>query len=240
MDVDAFETDGGTRLSAVTAEEMRSVDRVAVDTVGLPLLSMMENAGRNLATVVETRRGDEPVVVFAGAGGNGGGGLACARHLSNRGVPVTVVLDRDPEELAGAPERQHQVLEAAGVAVREEPPTRVSASVAVDALVGYGLSEALGGRPAELANACGDAEHVVALDVPSGVDATTADVPGPAVDADTTLTLALPKTGLGANAGELRLGDIGIPAAVYADLGIPYESPFGDGPIVSVRATRTD
>jgi NAD(P)H-hydrate epimerase len=225
VDPNAFETADGTPLTAVTAEEMAAVDRIATETVGLPLYSMMENAGRNLASVVRKRRGERLVVVFAGGGGNGGGGFACVRHLLNRGVPVTVVADRPASETTGAAGTQRRILETSGVAVRSEPPS-LDGRLAVDALVGYGLSEALRGTAADLAAACNDADAVVSLDVPTGVNATTGAVPGVAVDADATLTLALPKTGLGPNGGELLLGDIGIPASVYERLEIPYQQPF--------------
>lgn len=241
MDTDAFETRTGHSLTAVTAAEMREVDRVATEDVCLPLLSMMENAGRNLARVVSHRRDDRRVVVFAGAGGNGGGGLAAARHLTNRDVPVTVVLDRDPETLSGATATQHRVLEAMDVPVRidGDAPDTVGDTVAVDALVGYGLTEALRGTAADLAARCNEADAVVSLDVPTGVNATTGEVPGPAVDADVTLTLALPKTGLGPNAGALLLGDIAIPAAVYDTVDVPYRNPFEDY-VVPIRRTAED
>jgi NAD(P)H-hydrate epimerase len=225
VEPNAFETPGGVELTAVTAEEMRAVDRVATETVGLPLLSMMENAGRNLAGVVEKRREGRRVVVFAGGGGNGGG------------VPVAVVLDRDPASLSGATATQHRVLDAMEVPVRRADDDRDAGVVAVDALVGYGLTEALRGRAAELAVACNDAATVVSLDVPTGVNATTGEVPGPAVEADATLTLALPKTGLGPNAGDLLLGDIGIPAAVYEELDVQYRNPFEEY-VVRIRRTE--
>ncbi len=228
MDTNAFETTDGTPVTAVTAEEMRAVDRVATETVGLPLLSMMENAGRNLAAVVRKRRDGRPVVVFAGAGGNGGGGLACARHLANHGVPVSVVVDRSPTELTGATGTQYGILDAMDVSVLEAVLASTDDTLTVDTLVGYGLSDALCGRTADLARVCTDAETVVSLDVPSGVDATTGEALGSAVDADTTLTLALPKTGLGSNAGDLLLGDLGIPAVVYGELDIPYQNPFAN------------
>jgi len=235
MEPDAFETGAGATLTAVTAGEMRDVDRVATEDVGLALLSMMENAGRDLAAVAAERRGDRRVVVLAGSGGNGGGGLACARHLADRGVPVSVVLDRPPGELSGATATQQGVLAAMDVPVGRAVPDGIADALAVDAVVGYGLSGALRGRPAALVAAAGVAPAVVSLDVPSGVDATTGEVPGPAIDADATLTLALPKTGLGPNAGELLLGDIGIPAAVYDALEIPYRDPFGDAYVVPIR-----
>jgi len=238
-----FETPDGRRVPAVTADEMREVDRVAVEEVGVDLLMMMENAGRTLATLARDLHGDRgdspadspaddaaPVVVLAGAGGNGGGGLCAARHLLNHGIPVEVVLDRPPADLSGAAATQWHVLDEMGVEPADE--RAVAGAFAVDALVGYGLSEAPRGRAADLIEACDGAARVLALDVPSGVDATTGDHPGVAVDADHTLTLALPKTGLtAAGVGDLSLADIAIPATVYERVGIDYESPFdgGDG-----------
>jgi NAD(P)H-hydrate epimerase len=97
VDDTIFETGDGDAVTAVTAEEMRAVDRVAVEEFGVDLLQMMENAGRTLALAARERRASEPVAVVAGDGGNGGGGLACARHLANHSIPVAVALDREPD-----------------------------------------------------------------------------------------------------------------------------------------------
>jgi NAD(P)H-hydrate epimerase len=100
----------------VTADEMRDVDRVAVEDVGLQLLQMMENAGRTLAWHVPAlEEGD--VIIVAGNGGNGGGGLTCARHLANRCVSVRVVLDRPSGELGGAAAHQWHILDEMGVPI---------------------------------------------------------------------------------------------------------------------------
>lgn len=229
MKPDAFETPGGTSVAAVTAAEMRAVDRVATEDVGLDLLVMMENAGRTLAAVVRDRTAGT-VTVLAGGGGNGGGGLAGARHLANAGVSVDVVLDRPAAALEGAAARQHGVLESMGVSVAAGPERVGEADVVVDALVGYGLEGPLSGAAADLVEAvrATDAD-VVCLDVPSGLDATTGGAAGEVVRADCVLTLALPKTGLVGYEGRLLLADIGIPAVVYDRLGVPYESPFRDG-----------
>lgn len=218
-----FRTIDGTRVPAVTAEEMAEVDRVAVETVGLPLVAMMENAGRSLARTAHELP-DGPVVVLAGGGGNGGGGLAAARHLHNHGVAVTVVIDREPTTLDGATAIQWDILREGGVPTRTSGEPDVadlmgSAAVTVDALVGYGLAGAPRGRTADLIGAVGDdAETVVSLDVPSGVEATSGDRPGGSVTPDLTLTLALPKTGLDDRVGDLLLADIGIPAVAYDHL----------------------
>lgn len=221
----AFRTSDGTLIPAVSAAEMREIDRVAVD-IGIGVRWMMEHAGRTLAeTAAEFARecGCDRVTVLAGDGGNGGGGLCAARHLLNRGCEVDVVLDRPVSELSGATADHWKVLDAMGVDPTDTPE---HPGVVIDALVGYGLSGALRGRAADLVGRL-DAP-VLALDVPSGVDATTGEQPGPAVDPDRTLTLALPKTGL-ADGGDLLLADIGIPRTVYERVGIEGPvRPFGE------------
>lgn len=212
---------GGREVPAVTADEMRAVDEAAVDA-GLDLPVMMENAGRDLAAAARAFDPDH-AAILAGAGGNGGGGLAAARHLLNHGVDVAVVLDRVPGDLSGAPATQWRLLDAMGVARRESVP---DADLVVDALVGYGLTAAPRGRVADLVEAANAADApVLSLDVPTGVDATTGERPGVAVEPDRTLTLALPKTGL-RGVAPLELGDIGIPPFVFAEAGVAYESPF--------------
>ncbi|WP_416838299.1 NAD(P)H-hydrate epimerase [Haloferax sp. DFSO52] len=225
-----FETTDGVSVPAVTADQMRSVDRVAVEDVGLALLQMMEHAGRNLAEVARDAADGGSIVVLAGDGGNGGGGICAARHLANGGADVTLVVDRPDDELTGAAARQRRILAATDANVVTSSHASASihdAAVVVDALVGYGLSGALRGTAASLVETTADANVVVSLDVPSGVDATTGDAPGVAVEPDTTLTLALPKTGLArAAVGDLLLADIGIPRGVYDILDIDYTDPF--------------
>ncbi|WP_435064653.1 NAD(P)H-hydrate epimerase [Halobaculum sp. EA56] len=239
MGRDSFRTVDGRVATAVTADEMREVDRVAVEEVGLAVLQMMEHAGRAFAWHVRDARGsrradgaDDEVVVLAGDGGNGGGGLVCARRLANRGVPVRVVLDRPTADLTGVAEHQHRILDAMGVPVAagvDALPAADDAVVVADALVGYGLSGALRSPAREyVERANASPGPVVSLDVPSGLDATTGEAAGPAVVPDRTVTLALPKTGLDAVGGRLFLADLTIPATVYDRLGIDYRYPFGD------------
>lgn len=238
----SFRTDDGIELPAVTAEEMREVDRVAVDEFGLGVLQMMENAGRSLAThaMEMLSEGAGRVAVLAGSGGNGGGGLCCARHLRNHGVGVDLVLDRPPARLAGAAASQFRVLAESGakpVPEKDVPRAVGGAAVIVDALTGYGLKGAPRGRVAELieiANQSGG--RILSLDVPSGVNATTGDALGGAIRPERTLTLALPKTGLARVSSELYVADIGIPAEVYERLGIQVGPFFGDRYSVRVNA----
>jgi NAD(P)H-hydrate epimerase len=229
-----FWTEDGRPVPAVTAEQMREVDRIAMEDFGLGILQMMENAGRNLAQNVIDMLGatKAEVAVLAGAGGNGGAGLCCARHLHNRGFRVWVVLDRGEAALRGAASNQLQILQAAGL--QPAGPTQTEAAIrraglVVDALIGYSLRGAPRGKVADLIRLCNQyAARVLSLDVPSGLNATTGEAPGVVVRPERTLTLALPKTGLQAVPGDLYLADIGIPPEVYLPLGLSFEPFFGD------------
>jgi NAD(P)H-hydrate epimerase len=235
-----FRTTEGVPIPAVTAEQMREVDRIAVEDFGLGILQMMENAGRNLAGNVMEMMGGSfgEVTVLAGAGGNGGGGLCSARHLHNRGYKVNLVLDREASALGDAAANQLRILQAAGLQAvapsgAEEAIRR--ADVVVDALIGYSLRGAPRCRAAELIELCNtlrlqseQAKRVLSLDVPSGLNATTGETPGAVVHPDRTLTLALPKAGLAAISSELYVADIGIPPEAYQPLGLSFE-PFFRG-----------
>src|SRR5712691_3209563 len=97
-----FRTEDGIPVPAVTADQMRVIDRIAIEETGPNLFQMMENAGRNLAALtidlLEANWQQAQIVVLAGTGGNGGGGICAARHLANHRANVTLVL-ADPEAL---------------------------------------------------------------------------------------------------------------------------------------------
>lgn len=234
-----FVTNGGVRVAAVTAETMREIDRLAVHETGPNLFQMMENAGRSLALLALDVLGahwpNSRVVVLAGAGGNGGGGICAARHLANRGVDITLVLS-DPDRLGEVPATQRKVFSS--TRGREGKPPTTPPDLILDALIGYGLREVPRGRTAELiAWADASGAPVVSLDVPSGMDATTGIRPGLSVQPTATLTLALPKTGLvvAVGRGDLWLADLGIPRATFERAGVAYVDPFG--PHYRVRLT---
>lgn len=222
-------------LPAITADQMREVDRVMIDDLGIRLLQMMENAGRNLAELAQSRYHPADCTVVAGPGGNGGGGLVAARHLHNRGVDVTVVLDE--RDLGEVPAHQLAILRRMGVPVSQRA---APASLLVDAMIGYSLR----GDPREPAAgwihwANGQPSPTLALDLPSGLDATTGRVGNPCIVADATLTLALPKVGLHVApevVGELFAADISVPPAVYEPLGLHLSAPFALGSILRVTA----
>ena len=228
-----FRTEQGFSVPSVTAEQMREVDRIATAEFGLGILQMMENAGRTLAqNVLEMLDAEEgPVAVLAGSGGNGGGGLCCARHLHNRGVDVRIILSKEEAAMAGPALHQLRILRAAGLHPEGEGSVHtvlLQSKIAVDALIGYSLRGAPRSRAAALIAACNErAARILSLDVPSGLDATTGQAPGQAIVPERTLTLALPKSGLGTVQGELYLADIGIPPTVYRRLGLRVAPLFG-------------
>src|SRR5260370_8705040 len=98
-----FALASGEPVPAVSTGQMREVDRSMPEDFGIDLARMMENAGRNLADLAQRLFAPRTVIVLAGPGGNGGGGLAGARHLHNRGIPVSVVLAGGPLAPAPAP-----------------------------------------------------------------------------------------------------------------------------------------
>jgi NAD(P)H-hydrate epimerase len=218
-------------VPALTADQMREVDRAMVDDVHIELVQMMENAGRSLAGLALARFAPASVTVLAGPGGNGGGGLAASRHLVNRGCTVCVVLS-EPDSLTAVPAHQADILARMGVAIATAP---APADLVLDALIGYSLRGDPTGRAAELIEwANQQPAPVLALDAPSGLDVTTGTAGTPCIRAAATLTLALPKVGLiGAPAvGELYLADISVPAVVYQQLGLPPPHLFRDDAVI--------
>jgi NAD(P)H-hydrate epimerase len=220
-------------IVAISADQMREVDRAMIEDVHIELLQMMENAGRNLADLAVARFGPSSVVVLAGPGGNGGGGLVAARHLANRGVDVAVALSHAAQDMTRVPAHQLDIVSRMGISTGEPE----AATLIIDALIGYSLHGDPRGRSAELIDwANNQAAPILALDTPSGLDVTTG-VPGvPCVRAAATMTLALPKLGLyqATEVGQLYLADISVPPLVYERMGLSVGSLFRDGPLLEI------
>lgn len=221
-------------MPAVTAAQMRQVDRIAMEETGPNLFQMMENAGRTLALLALEMLGKNwqqaQIVVLAGSGGNGGGGICAARHLANRGAAVTLCLAAT-DRLGDVPAFQRKIFQGtAGKEVERKALGRGAADCILDALIGYSLHAAPRGPVAALVQWANGADApILSLDVPSGVDATTGETPGDFIQPELTMTLALPKTGLSPErTGDLVLADIGIPAETYRRMGLVYRAPFGD------------
>ncbi len=214
-------------MRILTAGEMREVDRRAISELGIPSMVLMENASIGVAdAVAEEFAGAETVAIFCGPGNNGGDGLALARHLDARGYRLRVYLVVRSSMPGGDAAAQLEILERSGLPVEtidaESDLAPVVAAAAgcdliVDALFGTGLTRPLAGHFAELVRRLGAlGRPILAVDLPSGLDGSLAEPPGPYLEAELTVTFAAPK-----------VAHVFAPAAdacgrvVVTDLGIP-------------------
>jgi len=216
-----------------TREDSRLYDSVAISRFGIPGLVLMENAGWRTAREAWAMLGWAPgeVLVLAGAGNNGGDGLVAARHLALWGARVEVLLVASREKVLDDARTNLELAEASGLRIREAPTAAAvdsalaellpRAALVVDALLGTGLSGRVRGaieRAIELVNAAG--RRVLAVDIPSGLDANTGEVLGCAIRAERTVTFGFPKAGFfrangPALAGELAVADISLPRELW-------------------------
>ena len=230
-------------MQILLAGEMRALDRAAEEEIGIPGLVLMENAGRAVADAAEKLLGScshKKAVIFAGKGNNGGDGSGAGRWLHNRGVEVTLVLACTAEELSGSAADELQYYVACGATVLEVTDAEdhlrfteieniaLQADLLIDALLGTGFAGRM--RPLftrlcgciNRVKECKPACRVLAVDIPTGVNADTGEADKSAVQADATVTMALPKLGLylypGAEyAGAVQVADIGMPASLLKE-----------------------
>lgn len=203
----------------VTREEMAEIDRRAVEEFGIPVETLMENAGRAVADAVAARISPScPVVAVCGRGNNGGDGFVAARLLAERGYEVEVLAlgkSYDPSTATGRNwERAREALPFVG-----RLKTRPMAAL-VDAIFGTGLSRRVEGRERDLILEMNALDRrwfpVVAVDIPSGLDANTGKPLGAAVVASATVTMGLPKAGFRSAEARRHLGEL-----IVADIGFP-------------------
>lgn len=217
-------------VPSVTGEQMAVVDRVMVEVLGLDIDQIMETAGRQVAIFARRMLGGDPrerrVLAVCGTGGNGGDGMVAVRYLHGWGAAVQVVLSHEPDrERQRVATQQLAILRAMGITATE-PLELPLADLVIDGLLGFSTRSAPTGRTAELIAAINrQRAPVLAIDLPSGLQATTGEPFAPTVTATATLTLGLPKTGLLAaparkHVGDLWLADIGIPLKAYAATGL--------------------
>ncbi|MDP9431372.1 MAG: NAD(P)H-hydrate epimerase [Actinomycetota bacterium] len=232
-------------IPTVSVRQMREVDRIMVEDLGIQLLQMMENAGRALAGRARVMLGGDTagrrVTVLAGSGGNGGGGMVAGRRLALWGADVTVVLAQPAESMTGVPAQQLAILERIGVPVHGPGSQLPAADLLLDALIGYSLTDAPRPPGSSLIRAANGADTpILALDIPSGLDGDRGPPYDPCIMAAATLILALPKTGLlqpyaETHVGELYLADISVPPSVYNDMGLRVGDIFGRDDVVALR-----
>ncbi len=231
-------------LPVLDSAQVHEVDRLMMQSYELSPLQTMENGGRNLALLAKEMLdgdlADRPIVVLAGRGNNGGGGLAAARHLLNWGAWVQILCSHPPAEYAGTPAHQLRALQAMGapLAWAEEGWELPLCDLVIDASIGTGLRGEPNGKARDLIQlANSSVAPILSFDLPSGVDGGSGTLFTPHIRAAATLTLALPKSGLLSDeargyCGELYLGDFGVPTTLYEQLGLEVPPFFGRDPIV--------
>ena len=215
----------------VTARQIQNLDQIAIERYGIPSIILMENAGRAVAEEVKkSLRGKKKprVCVVCGLGNNGGDGFVVARHLMNAGIPAKVFLVGKARQLKPDAAVNCRILKRMECPVIECRGTKFCAStgsitqadVVVDAIFGVGLDrEIVEPFRSVIETINREAEYVVAVDIPSGLDGTTGAIYGVCVKADKTVTFSLSKKGFFRNHGPRQIGkiivvDIGIPAQV--------------------------
>ena len=211
----------------ITGTQAKLADRYAIDVMGIPSLTLMENASREIARYIEEHYSDKRVLILCGTGNNGADGICTANILNVSGkmkTPPSVVITGNLEHASW--EFLHQLSEykKAGFV-----PVFASGSdffagydVLVDAVFGIGLKSELREDKARLLNAADSSrfEAVIAVDVPSGINSDSGELMGAGIHATATITFGKMKTCLaGGNgpeyAGEVLVRDIGIPEEAY-------------------------
>jgi ADP-dependent NAD(P)H-hydrate dehydratase / NAD(P)H-hydrate epimerase len=214
----------------LTSLKVKEVDSLAQERFGISVEWLMEAAGWQVARFCQ-----QATAVVCGVGNNAGDGLAAARHLHRWGRLASVCCV-DPQRLRGAAAQELEVLRRVGVEISTDLRLE-GAEVVVDAIFGTGLSRRPEGTFANWIEAINSSQlRVIAVDVPSGLDADSGVAYAPCVKAQTTVTLGLPKPGLLAGdgprvAGEVWVADIGVPFEAYAMVGLavsPHLFSTGD------------
>lgn len=216
---------------------MVEVDRLMIGRYGVSVSKMMEYAGYQVANFI--RRFDvKKVLVVCGKGNNGGDGLCVARHLHNRDYKVKVFVDAD--SLKEEPKNQLNILEKIGLEYfsdKEQLKKEIGQTeLIVDALLGYNLA----GNPKapydELIKLINQANvPIVSVDVPSGWDCEQGKAMQPCIRASHIVCLSFPRKGLDKYDGEVYLADIGLPKALWKDLGLDFGNIFKQEDIVKVK-----
>ena len=222
------------KLSLV--QEMRAIDKKAAEQYGIPELLLMENAGHRAAeSMQQLLQGVEgkTICILAGSGNNGGDALAAARHLHNQGAKVKVFLTGEQDHFTESTQRMYQVVERMELEVHPLDSDRdwdrlhfalkLTEGI-VDGILGTGFQGELRKKTLRLGEEVNAVRKpVLAIDMPSGVEADSGRVSTVAVQADRTLSLGLPKIGQLLSPGADLAGDL-----VVDDIGIPRELLQGD------------
>ncbi|MDI6839250.1 MAG: NAD(P)H-hydrate dehydratase [bacterium] len=225
-------------MKLVTPDEMKEIDRKAIRELGIPGVVLMENAGLGLFEIIQEEFGeikDLKVGIVCGEGNNGGDGFVLARHLLNNGATVSIFLLGKSQRIKGDAGINLNILLNTGFKIKElttKKDVQIFVSeckqftLLVDAIFGTGFKGKVNGIDAEVINAMNESGvPILAVDVPSGLNAYDGSIEGICVNADFTGTMCLPKRGLflypGKDyAGDIYVIDIGVPPSLYKHINL--------------------
>lgn len=221
----------GKDCVVMTRDEVRGFDSWAINTLGVPGVVLMENAGRSCAQLIREKLSDvvrPKVCIFCGTGNNGGDGYVIARHLLNRGFEVVVVICGERSKIRGDAKVNLDILEGLGQPIEQlnleqnDIAGRIGnfaagADMIVDGLFGTGLKGQLSERYRQLIEAINSQRSpILAIDIPSGLDCDSGQPLGAAVKASCTVTFVAVKKGFVAGetarqyTGEVMVASIGV------------------------------
>src|SRR5690606_3906906 len=199
-------------LPAITANQKQQLIMLATGKYGLDNRVLVEHTARNLVSLVETVDADGPILVVAGRGNNGSGGLAAARLLAARGRRVWVVPTHEAENYSGTPKEQLEHLRHFERAKVRTSLPKMKFGCVIDAAIGTNLEGPPRGRTLDVITVLNNSADscVISLDTPTGMRADDGSTPGDVVKATLTMSIGLPKVGIkaGGNVGRLSGGDL--------------------------------
>ncbi|HVG25459.1 MAG TPA: NAD(P)H-hydrate dehydratase [Thermoanaerobaculia bacterium] len=244
-------------MKILNAEQMRNIDRRTTDRFGVPSIVLMENAANAVVETIFDRYPDaDRVALLCGTGANGGDGFAVARHLENRGVVPVIVIVGDRGAIRGDARVNLEVCQRLGIpiyAVRDPDDVETAlahaadADLIVDAIFGTGLNRAPSGIYADVIRALAELRiPVLAVDLPSGANASSHQPFEPCVQAEVTVTFAAPKLCHVFEPAVLYCGDVVVADITIPEIAIEDEAvmlalitPRDVQPLVEARAAAT-
>jgi hydroxyethylthiazole kinase-like uncharacterized protein yjeF len=217
-------------MKTITKEQMADLDRVMIKEIGIDVPIMMENAALAVAleTVELSKKKKAKVLVLSGHGNNGGDALAAARHLVNWGHSVLVVCASSKSKFRPNPLKQLKIIEKMKIPIKYSGKdiNFSKYDVIVDGLLGYNLKGNPRGKFAELIETANNSKvQILAIDLPSGLDANTGEIYDPCIKAKTTVALSVAKKGLVVKkaksyVGKLVVAYMSVPDVVYRKFGV--------------------
>ncbi|MEM6392616.1 MAG: NAD(P)H-hydrate epimerase [Planctomycetota bacterium] len=215
-------------LPPITPDQARELDRLAVETLGIPSIVLMENAAINatlavldhLADTRELEPSDAKVAILCGGGNNGGDGYAIARHLHNWGAKPTLFPLKPIDQLTGDAATNARITQQLGLPTQplDDPEQLQPFDAVLDAILGTGGTGPLRPETADTIRRLNDLHHpaLIAIDCPTGLNPTNGQPDPTALRAELTVTFAAPKLGFTQPSAERFLGKL-----IVADIGTP-------------------